>query len=105
MQLYKFSLQLKSLKFLLFYHVAFQISNDPSPGYNIEQMAKKGKKFVELPYTVKGMVVLFSGILSYVEETLFSMLVEITERAMAHCGSQEVLIVGGVGCKLYNSVT
>ena len=23
---------------------------------------------------------------------------EITERAMAHCGSQEVLIVGGVGC-------
>lgn len=22
----------------------------------------------------------------------------ITERAMAHCGSQEVLIVGGVGC-------
>lgn len=26
------------------------------------------------------------------------MLVEITERAMAHCGSQEALIVGGVGC-------
>jgi hypothetical protein len=26
------------------------------------------------------------------------MLVEITERAMAHCGSTEVLIVGGVGC-------
>jgi hypothetical protein len=23
----------------------------------------------------------------------------VTERAMAHCGSQEVLIVGGVGCK------
>ena len=22
-----------------------------------------------------------------------------TERAMAHCGSEEVLIVGGVGCK------
>lgn len=29
------------------------------------------------------------------------MLVEITERAMAHCGSQEVLIVGGVGCKSF----
>lgn len=28
------------------------------------------------------------------------MLVEITERAMAHCGSEEVLIVGGVGCNL-----
>ena len=26
------------------------------------------------------------------------MLVEITERAIAHCGSTEVLIVGGVGC-------
>ncbi|MEE6508460.1 hypothetical protein FKM82_021243 [Ascaphus truei] len=99
-----------------------KISNDPSPGYNIEQMAKKGKKFVELPYTVKGMDVSFSGILSYTEdiahkmlasgectpedlcfslqETLFSMLVETTERAMAHCGSQEVMIVGGVGCNM-----
>jgi N6-L-threonylcarbamoyladenine synthase len=26
------------------------------------------------------------------------MLVEITERAMAHCGQDTVLIVGGVGC-------
>ena len=26
------------------------------------------------------------------------MLVETTERAMAHCGSNEVLLVGGVGC-------
>ncbi|XP_068953808.1 tRNA N6-adenosine threonylcarbamoyltransferase isoform X2 [Petaurus breviceps papuanus] len=77
-----------------------KISNDPSPGYNIEQMAKRGQKLVELPYTVKGMDVSFSGILSYVEETVFAMLVEITERAMAHCGSQEVLIVGGVGCNM-----
>jgi len=30
---------------------------------------------------------------------VFAMLIEITERAMAHCGSQEVMIVGGVGCK------
>jgi N6-L-threonylcarbamoyladenine synthase len=28
------------------------------------------------------------------------MLVEVTERAMAHCGSKEVLLVGGVGCNL-----
>lgn len=28
------------------------------------------------------------------------MLVEITERAMAHCGKSDVLIVGGVGCNL-----
>ncbi|XP_045143804.1 probable tRNA N6-adenosine threonylcarbamoyltransferase isoform X3 [Echinops telfairi] len=77
-----------------------KISNDPSPGYNIEQMAKRGKKLVELPYTVKGMDVSFSGILSFIEETVFAMLVEITERAMAHCGSQEALIVGGVGCNI-----
>ncbi|XP_026576440.1 probable tRNA N6-adenosine threonylcarbamoyltransferase isoform X1 [Pseudonaja textilis] len=97
-----------------------KISNDPSPGYNIEQMAKKGQKLIELPYTVKGMDVSFSGILSHIEdvahrmlsagectpedlcfslqETLFAMLVEITERAMAHTSSSEALIVGGVGC-------
>ncbi|KAL6068395.1 putative tRNA N6-adenosine threonylcarbamoyltransferase, variant 2 [Balamuthia mandrillaris] len=96
------------------------LSNDPSPGYNIEQMAKKGKKYIELPYVVKGMDVSFSGILSAIsdvaneqlakglctvedlcfslQETIFAMLVEITERAMAHCGQSEVLIVGGVGC-------
>ncbi len=28
------------------------------------------------------------------------MLVEITERAMAHCNSSEVLLVGGVGCNV-----
>ena len=33
------------------------------------------------------------------QETVFAMLVEITERAMAHVGSKEVLIVGGVGCE------
>ncbi|XP_055911628.1 probable tRNA N6-adenosine threonylcarbamoyltransferase [Eupeodes corollae] len=108
-----------------------KLSNDPSPGYNIEQLAKKGKKFIKLPYVVKGMDVSFSGILSNIEdiadpsrrknkrkkedpeeeytkedlcfslqETIFAMLVEITERAMAHCGSNEVLIVGGVGCNL-----
>lgn len=94
------------------------LSNDPSPGFNIEQYAKRGKNYIELPYTVKGMDVSFSGILSYAEglvssnrysnedmcfslqETIFSMLVEITERAMAHVGSQEVMIVGGVGCNM-----
>jgi N6-L-threonylcarbamoyladenine synthase len=117
---------------------AIRISNDPSPGYNIEQYAKRcttcayvkliarGKHFVELPYVVKGMDCSFSGILTTasslalslgkltdpvtneliakedlcfsLQETVFAMLVEITERAMAHVGSQQVLIVGGVGC-------
>jgi len=107
-----------------------QISNDPAPGYNIEQMAKKGEHLLDLPYAVKGMDCSFSGILAVVDqhaeqlltqkptplvtaegevvtredlcftlqETVFSMLVEITERAMAHVGSSQVLIVGGVGC-------
>ncbi len=34
------------------------------------------------------------------QETVFAMLVEITERAMAHIGSKEVLIVGGVGSNM-----
>lgn len=32
------------------------------------------------------------------QENLFAMLVEITERAMAHVNSNQVLVVGGVGC-------
>ncbi|OUT23790.1 tRNA N6-adenosine threonylcarbamoyltransferase [Pichia kudriavzevii] len=93
-----------------------KIPNAPSPGYNIEQLAKRGSKFVELPYTVKGMDISMSGILEYIEEIarrgtekvedlcyslqecLFAMLVEITERAMAHVNSNQALIVGGVGC-------
>ncbi|KAJ2823427.1 putative tRNA threonylcarbamoyladenosine biosynthesis protein kae1 [Coemansia erecta] len=97
-----------------------KLPNEPSPGYNIEQYAKRGSKYIELPYTVKGMDVSFSGILSFIEklakteaekytpedlcyslqETMFAMLVEITERAMAHIGSKEVLVVGGVGCNV-----
>nr|CAG4637007.1 EOG090X067V [Ceriodaphnia reticulata] len=96
-----------------------KLPNHPSPGHNIEQLAKMGEKYISLPYIVKGMDMSFSGVLSYIEdfavnlrdysaedlcfslqETLFAMLVETTERAMAHCGSQEVLICGGVGCNL-----
>ena len=39
------------------------LSNDPSPGYNIEQCTKEGDKLLPLPYVVKGMDVSFSGIL------------------------------------------
>lgn len=100
-----------------------RISNDPAPGYNIEQLAKKGSRLLDLPYAVKGMDCSFSGILAAadllaaqmsaspegqpnftsedlcfsLQETVFAMLVEITERAMAHVGSSQVLIVGGVG--------
>jgi N6-L-threonylcarbamoyladenine synthase len=107
------------------------IPNNPFPGYNVEQLAKKGKNLVDLPYGVKGMDASFSGILAAadllargldetlphekrlkteegelitredlcfsLQETIYAMLVEITERAMAHVGSQQVLVVGGVG--------
>ena len=36
-----------------------ELSNDPSPGFNIEQYAKRGTNYIELPYTVKGMDVSF----------------------------------------------
>ncbi|KAF9455692.1 glycoprotease family-domain-containing protein [Collybia nuda] len=83
------------------------LSNDPSPGYNIEQEAKRGKRLLPLPYTTKGMdtkangngdIITPADLCFSLQETVFSMLVEITERAMAHIGSKEVLIVGGVGC-------
>ena len=32
------------------------------------------------------------------QETIFAMLIETTERAMAHTNSGQVLLVGGVGC-------
>ncbi|KAK4055703.1 putative tRNA threonylcarbamoyladenosine biosynthesis protein kae1 [Microbotryomycetes sp. JL201] len=166
------------------------LSNDPSPGANIEKEAKKGRRLLPLSYSTKGMDVSLGGILSAAEaytrdarfrpdnpnmklkgaaaaasmvpqderrarasgagpqsslqdigfdieapiskiqiddtaplktldvlppdegqedvftpadlcfslqETVFAMLVEITERAMAHVGGKEVLIVGGVG--------
>ena len=111
------------LSFQISFARCIGLSNDPSPGYNIEQMAKitdPPPQFLELPYVVKGMDVSFSGILTHVEqlaktklktgeitkadlcfslqETIFATLVEITERTMAHTGQNEVLIVGGVGC-------
>ena len=83
-------------------------------GPKIEKMAKNGKKYVALPYSVKGMDVAFSGILTAalmhadkeekedlcysLQETCFSMLTEVTERAMSHTEKEEVLLGGGVAC-------
>ena len=82
-------------------------------GPTIEKLAKEGDKLLELPYSVKGMDISFSGIMTAainlrkkgcrlediaysVQETCFSMLAEVTERAMAHVGKDEVLLGGGV---------
>ncbi len=84
-------------------------------GPKIEQLGKLGKKLIELPYNVKGMDVNFGGILTKckqlydkgetkedlcfsLQETIFAMLVEISERALAHTGKTELLLGGGVAC-------
>ena len=82
-------------------------------GPRIEQLAKDGRRLLDIPYSVKGMDVAFSGILTAalqlkkkgasmedlcfsLQEVCFSMLVEVTERAMAHVEKNEVLLGGGV---------
>ena len=81
-------------------------------GPKIEELAKKGK-YIDMPYVVKGMDLSFAGIVTNaqnkftqgaskedlcfcLQETMFSMLVEVTERALAYCDKKEVLLVGGV---------
>jgi len=85
-------------------------------GPAVEKLSKEGKNYIKLPYSVKGMDVSFGGMLtnlkhkikekkyskedlSYsVQETVFAMLVEVTERALAHTGKTEVILGGGVAC-------
>jgi len=85
-------------------------------GPKIYELSLKAKKFIPIPYTVKGMDVSFSGILTNLQqkyasgkyskedlaysmqETIFAMLVEVAERAMAHTGKEELLLGGGVAC-------
>lgn len=85
-------------------------------GSKIEKLAKSGKKLIELPYKVKGMDVALSGILTNLrqkfnskkysnedlsfslQETVFAMLVETAERALAHVDKKELLLGGGVAC-------
>jgi bifunctional N6-L-threonylcarbamoyladenine synthase / protein kinase Bud32 len=83
----------------------------PHPGGPLlENLAKEGQ-YLELPYTVKGMDLAFSGLVSAakesgaalpdvcfsLQETAFAMCVEVTERALSLTGKNEVLLVGGVG--------
>ncbi len=84
-------------------------------GPEIETRAKGGGALLPLPYTVKGMDVAFSGILTAainlhrggerlgdlcysLQEVTFAMVTEIAERAMAHLDKGEILLGGGVAC-------
>ncbi len=93
-------------------------------GPKLSKIYYEGKKLIELPYTVKGMDLAFSGLLTSAEtkykklikdgknnesqeikdliystmHTAFAMLTEVTERALAHTSKKEVILGGGVGC-------
>lgn len=81
-------------------------------GPKIEKEARGGR-YIALPYSVKGMDLSFSGLVTDAirrvksgsslkdicysfQETAFAMLTEVTERAMAHTDKTEALLTGGV---------
>jgi N6-L-threonylcarbamoyladenine synthase len=85
---------------------------NPAWGSTVARAADGGR-YIEMPYTVKGMDFAFTGLLTNAEklldsgrsvkdvayslqETAFSMLLEASERAMMLMGSREFLICGGV---------
>jgi len=87
----------------------------PYPGGPaVEQLALKGNQLIPLPYTVKGMDLSFSGLLTAalealrsgrwrledvcfsLQEVAYAMLGEVTERALAHTRKAELLLTGGV---------
>jgi len=87
-------------------------------GPKMEVLARTSNKYLPLPYVVKGMDLSFSGLFTAakrlleskkfgkeyllndisfsLQETAFSMLTEVTERALAHTEKKEVLLTGGV---------
>jgi len=85
-----------------------------SLGAAVERLAADGEKLISLPYVVKGMDISLSGLLTAsttllhkgeyrledlcysLQEHAFSMVTEVTERALAHTEKREVLLTGGV---------
>ena len=83
-------------------------------GPKLDAMYFEGKELIDLPYTVKGMDLAFSGLLTAASNKIgkvkkedltysclhnaFAMLTEVTERALAHTEKKEVILGGGVGC-------
>ncbi|MFH1240562.1 MAG: KEOPS complex N(6)-L-threonylcarbamoyladenine synthase Kae1 [Candidatus Diapherotrites archaeon] len=81
-------------------------------GPKIDEMYFKKKNYIELPYSVKGMDLVFSGLQTAAERkigkvdetdlayslmhTAFAMLTEVAERALAHTEKKEILLTGGV---------
>jgi len=81
-------------------------------GPALDKMYFEGKKYVKLPYSVKGMDLVFSGLgtaagqkIGKVDEkdlafsllhNAFAMVAEVSERALAHTEKKELLLTGGV---------
>lgn len=80
-------------------------------GKNIEELASSSRNYIELPYSVKGNDVSFSGLVSAtksvakkskidacysLQETAFAMICETVERALSFTNKKELMIVGGV---------
>ncbi len=90
---------------------ARELKLTPSWGSSIEKKASGGK-YVEMPYSVKGMDFSFTGLLTKavsmipdvpakdlcfsIQEAAFSMLAETTERALLLTNSDEICVCGGV---------
>lgn len=83
-------------------------------GPKIEKLAR-GPELLDLPYSVKGMDMAFSGLMTAakskldsgnaietvtfsLQETAFAMSCEVAERALAHTGKSELVLGGGVAC-------
>jgi len=80
----------------------------------LSKLYYKANKYVELPYTVKGMDLAFSGLYTAAVNKIkttdkndlifsllhnaFAMLVEVTERALSHSNKKSLLLAGGVCC-------
>ena len=79
-------------------------------GPKIEAYARSGS-YIPLPYTVKGMDLAFSGLMSAakdakasledvcysLQEAAFAMCTEVSERALAQTNKDQLILVGGVG--------
>jgi len=83
-------------------------------GPKIEALARQAEnRYIPLPYTVKGMDLSFSGLLTAakrllergtdlaslcysLQETAFAMVAEVAERALAHTRRTELIVTGGV---------
>jgi tRNA A37 threonylcarbamoyltransferase TsaD len=92
---------------------ARKVGLSPPNGVSVEKKAYMSKRLLDLPYTVKGNDVTYSGLLSAsirkfhegckiedlcfsLQEFSFSMFAETVERSLAHTEKGELLLTGGV---------